>query len=102
MYKYQGFLVGKQFIFKVFVPSKKGDHEHCNMCGEKFTGTEIPPKLGYGALDGIGWVCKNCFDEYKIEYKYCVMNGVQLQCSVADTGDGTGLPMADICGAEPF
>ena len=33
---------------------------------------------------------------------YCVMNGVLLQCSVADMGDGTGLPMADICGAEPF
>ena len=31
---------------------------------------------------------------------YCVMNGVQLQCSLADMGDGTELPMADICGAE--
>ena len=31
---------------------------------------------------------------------YCVMNGVQLQCSLAEMGDGTELPMADICGAE--
>ena len=31
---------------------------------------------------------------------YCVMNGVQLQCSLADMGDGAALPMADICGAE--
>ena len=32
---------------------------------------------------------------------YCVMNGVQLQCSLTDMGNGTELPMADICGAEP-
>ena len=31
---------------------------------------------------------------------YCVMNGVQLQCSLADMGNGKELPMADICGAE--
>ena len=31
---------------------------------------------------------------------YCVMNGVQLQCSLADMGNGMEIPMADICGAE--
>ena len=31
---------------------------------------------------------------------YCVMNGVQLQCSLVDMGNGMELPMADICGAE--
>ena len=31
---------------------------------------------------------------------YCVMNGVQLQCSLADLGNGTELPMADLCGAK--
>lgn len=30
---------------------------------------------------------------------YCVMNGVQLQCSLPDIGNGMDLPMADICGA---
>ena len=32
---------------------------------------------------------------------FCVMNEVQLQCSLADMGDGNKLPMADICGIEP-
>ncbi len=31
---------------------------------------------------------------------YCVMNGVQLRCSLAGLGDGAELPFADICGAE--
>ncbi len=76
MHRYQEFLIGKQFICKAFIPNKTGDHEHCKMCGEKFTGTEIPPKPGYGAVDGSGWVCRNCFDEYRKEYKWtCVCKG---------------------------
>ena len=70
MYKYQAFLIGKQFIYKVFIPNEIGDHEHCNMCGDKFTGFDNPPKRGYGAVDGTGWVCKDCFDEYKEKYQW--------------------------------
>ncbi len=70
MDKYQGFLIGKQFVYKVFTLRRIGDHEHCNMCGEEFSGIEKSPKWGYGAMDGIGWLCSECFNEYKEEYKW--------------------------------
>ena len=38
-------------------------------------------------------------DMSKLE-PYCVMNGVQLQCSLFHMDDGRALPWADICGAE--
>ena len=70
MYKYQGFLIGKKYVYKVYIPQRIGDHEHCNMCGEEFSGIENPPKWGYGAIDGIGWLCRECFNEYKEEYRW--------------------------------
>ncbi len=79
MYMYQGFLANKTFVRKVFVPDGCNDHEHCNMCGDKFMGNEDPPKYGFGSIDGIGWICESCFSEFKKEYNWHELKKVPSQ-----------------------
>lgn len=70
MYKYQGFLVGAKLTYRQFIPTKAKDHEHCNMCGAKFSDNVNDLRFGYATDDDTGWVCPACFAYYKDEYEW--------------------------------
>lgn len=71
--KYQEFLVGRRLIFCKFTPDGESEHEHCNMCGAKFSINPGDLHIGYRTDDSIGWVCPECYDYYKDEYDWTVM-----------------------------
>lgn len=73
MITYQSFLVGKRLFSREFKQSKTSDHEHCNMCGAKFSENSNDLHYGFSTEDQIGWVCPECFEYYKNEYKWTIV-----------------------------
>ncbi len=70
--KYQGFLIGQRLRKVAFTPSENMDHEHCNMCGAKFSSAPDDLHEGYATEDGVNWVCPACELQYKDEYAWTV------------------------------
>lgn len=54
---YQGFLLGARFRRSVFSAHGGSDHEHCAMCGAKFSERPGDLREGYVTLNGGHWVC---------------------------------------------
>ena len=48
------------------------DHDHCEFCWGKFTETPCPDTLqaGYANFDNFYWVCQQCFDDFKDQFKF--------------------------------
>lgn len=73
MIKYQHFMVNAVMEKKDYKKSDLSEHEHCTMCGTKFSERTKDLHLGYVTKDGIHWVCSECFEYYKQEYGWsCV------------------------------
>lgn len=55
-------------------PSAEWDHDHCDFCWAKFMEEDYPDVLheGYTAEDGLRWVCKQCFDDFKERFRFRV------------------------------
>ena len=69
---YQGFLLGARFRRSVFSAHGGSDHEHCAMCGAKFSERPGDLREGYVTLNGEHWVCAECLRDYGQEYKWTV------------------------------
>lgn len=50
----------------------KNDHEHCELCWEKFGEGDGMLREGYCTLDSYHWVCEECFDDLKDHFKWRV------------------------------
>ncbi len=69
MHIYQAFLMGRAFEWAKFEPDPFWDHEHCAMCGQKFSAAPGDALYGW-RTDGGDWVCAACFAEYQSEYRW--------------------------------
>ncbi len=70
-YLYQAdILMGKELTYKKFIATKDSDHEHCNLCGAKFSESENDLKAGYVTEDERGWVCQECLEYYGATYHW--------------------------------
>ena len=56
----------------VFLPTSGNDHEHCEFCWDKFGHNAL--KLGYCTLDEYRWICPTCFDDFKEQFQWIVIN----------------------------
>lgn len=72
--KYMAFRVGKPMRCDRFHASTENDHEHCVMCGGKFSENASVLQTGYRTTDAAHWVCSACFDEYRAEYQWSVLS----------------------------
>ncbi len=53
-------------------PSEKWDHDHCAFCWDKFGENADDLKQGYCTIDQKFWICKECFDDFKETFEFCV------------------------------
>ena len=72
MHTYQGFMIGKTLYRRNFLPVPESDHEHCTMCGAKFSADSADLQTGFADADNVHWICTECFEEYKNEYGWTV------------------------------
>jgi len=53
------------------------DHDHCEFCGAKFMeNNDDFLTEGYTTEDKYRWVCSQCFEDFKLEYKWKVKSNV--------------------------
>ena len=71
---YQAFMLNAALRPSPFTPTPANDHEHCVMCGIKFSAHPDDLHSGYVTLDNRHWVCPECLTEYKTEYRWTVAN----------------------------
>lgn len=67
------FLAGKRLTYTRFTATPDKDHEHCNLCGAKFSergGLDL--SHGYTTPDGIAWICPECLLFYSDRYGWKV------------------------------
>ena len=53
-----------------FITTKTNDHEHCEFCWDKFGEHEGLLKSGYCTLDRYHWVCDKCFNDFKNQFEW--------------------------------
>lgn len=64
------YLIGKTLIYNEFLASGDNDHEHCNLCGAKFSERQEDLHYGYVTKDNDIWICKDCYEYYKDLYRW--------------------------------
>lgn len=74
MITYQRFMIGAHLRQSTYHATPCSDHEHCTMCGVKFSESSKELQHGYVTLDGRHWVCKECLNDYKEEYDWILEN----------------------------
>jgi len=73
------YLKGATLTFKKYATQKDAwDHDHCEFCGAKFMepGNDGALTEGYATEDNYRWVCTQCFEDFKGEYRWNVENSV--------------------------
>lgn len=68
-------LKGETFKLKKYISTLTNDHDHCEFCWTKFM--EDYPECeheGYATLDNYNWVCKECFEDFKVLLELKVEN----------------------------
>lgn len=74
MITYQRFMIGTRLKKSIYPASPIDDHEHCTMCGAKFSAHQGDIHEGYVTLDGQHWICSECLNDYSEEYGWIVEN----------------------------
>jgi hypothetical protein len=67
------YLKGMKLVRKRYSQYREGrDHDHCEFCGAKFmeSGGSKTLKEGYTTEDEYRWICKQCFEDFKDEFKW--------------------------------
>ena len=66
------YLFGKTLVHKKYADrTTTTDHDHCEFCSDKFSST-IANCLteGYTTTDDYHWICENCFNDFKNDFKW--------------------------------
>lgn len=65
------YLAGQVLTAKEYRPYRADwDHDHCEFCGAKFSLNGRDLTFGYCTLDGYHWICPDCFEEFKEEFRW--------------------------------
>ena len=65
------YLANKTLVRMDYKPYRKDwDHDHCEFCGAKFSLVEDDLHCGYSTMDNYWWICDDCFEDFKNEYKW--------------------------------
>ena len=61
---HQKYLHGIALKKTTFKESAKNDHEHCELCWEKFSNNDGDAHEGYCTLNNYYWICEECFKDF--------------------------------------
>jgi hypothetical protein len=71
--KQESYLANQKYIWKEWVTNNpKWDHDHCEFCGVKFGNLVGDEKYGYTTKDDYYWVCKTCFEDFKVMFQFSI------------------------------
>jgi len=63
------YLSGVRLVARTYRPYRPGwEHDHCEFCGAKFSCCEGDLRHGYSTEDGYHWICAQCFDDFRDEF----------------------------------
>ena len=72
----ENYLIGKTLVYKKYADRiTSSDHDHCEFCSEKFS--EVISEClteGYTTTDDYHWICKNCYHDFKNDFRWTVCN----------------------------
>ncbi len=63
-------LINKTLHRQGFVPTKSGDHEHCEFCWQRISACDGDDHEGYTDDAQYHWVCMACWEERHNEYQW--------------------------------
>jgi len=67
----ESFLSGVKLIYQKYKPYRSGwEHDHCEFCGAKFSLDKKDLNEGYATEDRYHWVCEDCYNDFKDEFKW--------------------------------
>jgi len=67
------YMLGLSLTKKSYAPSNpENDHDHCEFCSKKFmqSGKEDILNFGYTTPDSYRWVCEQCYNDFKVKFKW--------------------------------
>ncbi len=72
------YLMGADLIFvKSYMPhSPDWQHEHCEFCMDKIGINKDDLHSGYCTIDRYHWICCGCYEDFKDEFKWNVIDDV--------------------------
>ncbi len=68
------YMKGEKLLKTVFNKETDGDHEHCEFCWAKFSAQPEDLHSGYCTLDRYRWICETCFEDFKDDFEWQVIN----------------------------
>jgi hypothetical protein len=69
------FLKSVQLVKKHYRKHRNGwDHDHCEFCGAKLSEHPGDLNFGYVSTDDYHWVCENCFNDFREEFQWTVVD----------------------------
>jgi hypothetical protein len=68
----ESYLMGTTLRLKAYSErTTETDHDHCEFSFEKFTASgEDTLHEGYATIDDQRWICRTCFDDFKVPFKF--------------------------------
>ncbi len=71
----EDYLLGKALYLRKWKPLKEEwDHDHCEFCWNKFSNLPDTLHEGYTTEDRCYWICPNCYNDFKIMFKWEIGN----------------------------
>lgn len=65
------YLTGAELKYQRWIPSSpQNDHDHCELCWEKFASHENCLKMEYSTLDRYYWICEACYRDFCEQFKW--------------------------------
>ncbi len=61
------------------MPKPTWDHDHCSFCWKRFCLQEEckdADRDGYTTLDEYHWICKDCFEDFKVLFKWSISKNI--------------------------
>lgn len=71
---YQSFMLNAALRPAIFTPTEANDHEHCVLCGARFSKKPGDLRNGYVTLDNPHWLCPACLTNFCTEYHLTVLS----------------------------
>jgi hypothetical protein len=68
------FLTGVELWWRAYRPSRKDwDHDHCEFCSATFSTRPDDLHEGYTTKDNYHWICSGCYEDFKDELKWTLL-----------------------------
>ncbi len=80
----ENYLAGAKLVrrpYRRYAANPNWDHDHCAFCWAKFMVEDCPDVLheGYATLDDYHWICEGCFQDFREQFRWTVVDDATKQ-----------------------